>query len=75
MPCGLYNSNINNTVVCDNGLVSDTRILANSVVHDEAVIFGCGSVSCSSSTAFGNGLELPVGVEVIFAIFLALPYI
>lgn len=64
MPSGLYNSNISNAIVCDNALVSDTRLLANSVIHEDAVVMGCGSVNCSSGTAFGNGLELPVGVEV-----------
>jgi hypothetical protein len=64
MPAGVYNSNINNAVICDDALVSDTRLLANSVIHERAVVFGCGTISCSKATAFGNGLILPVGVEV-----------
>ena len=40
-----------------------TNLLANAVVRSNSIIMGCGVISCTGSTAFGNGTALPLGLD------------
>jgi hypothetical protein len=64
VPTGLYNSTIVDSVVESNSLVQNTTMMAKTLVRSSSAVMGCGSVVCSGSTTFGNGILLPVGVEI-----------
>jgi hypothetical protein len=64
IPTGLYNSTIVDSVIESNSLVQNTTMMAKTLVRSSSAVVGCGSVVCSGTTTFGNGIELPVGVEI-----------
>jgi hypothetical protein len=64
LPTGLYGSTIVDCIITDNALVHDTSLLARCLLGARAVVMGCGTVMCTGNTSYGNGIELPVGVEV-----------
>ncbi len=63
LPSGIYNSTLAQCVVGDNALVQDVRMLSNVVVGADAILLNCGSVACTAQTTFGNGIQIPVGIE------------
>jgi hypothetical protein len=64
LPAGVYRSTVANAVIGDDALVRDVRLLSNYALGAGAVLLDCGSITCDAGTAFGNGTELPLGVEV-----------
>ena len=60
---GVYESTLSNCVIGNDALVHNVRLLSNYVVGSRAVVFNCGSLTSSAKASFGNGNELPVGVE------------
>eukprot|EP00511_Aplanochytrium_stocchinoi_P003029 CAMPEP_0204828700 /NCGR_PEP_ID=MMETSP1346-20131115/6604_1 /ASSEMBLY_ACC=CAM_ASM_000771 /TAXON_ID=215587 /ORGANISM="Aplanochytrium stocchinoi, Strain GSBS06" /LENGTH=684 /DNA_ID=CAMNT_0051957979 /DNA_START=147 /DNA_END=2201 /DNA_ORIENTATION=- len=64
LPCGLYNSYIRDCVIMDNVRVSGCELLDSTYIESRAAVVGCGIITCSGNTTFGNGLELPIIVEV-----------
>src|SRR5207302_9099733 len=54
MPSGVYNSTISDSVIGDNALVYEVKLLHNYSIAHAALAFNCGHVSCAGSTAFGN---------------------
>jgi hypothetical protein len=63
LPSGLSNSTIVNSLVGHDALVRDVHLLANYVIASGVVLANCGSITATGPTAFGNGKELPVGLE------------
>src|SRR5262245_8611540 len=63
LPTGVYHSTVANSVVGNDALLRDVKLLANHVVGAGAVLSNCGSVTCDGVTAFGNGQALPIGIE------------
>lgn len=63
IPTGIFRSLISNSEIGNDAVVHEVRILGNMIVKDRAVILNCGSVICSGTTTFGNGIELPVAIE------------
>ena len=63
MPCGIADSVISDCSISGMSLVSRNTLLANVLVLDSAVVSGCGVVSCSGPTSFGNGMKLPLGLD------------
>jgi hypothetical protein len=63
MPAGIYNSTVSHSVIGHNALLRDVRLLHNYVVGESVLLFDCGRVTCAGPTAFGNGLELSLGIE------------
>lgn len=69
-PSGCYRATIRDSVVLDDALVQDTMLLDRVLVDARAAVVGCGVVlfqraesDKGSSTVFGNGTTLHVGVE------------
>eukprot|EP00124_Ichthyophonus_hoferi_P000096 Ihof_evm16s3 gene=Ihof_evmTU16s3 len=60
---GIYNSDLHNVVVLNDALVSRTALLSNVLVGAGACVLGCGELLCTTSTGFGNGVELPIAIE------------
>lgn len=60
---GLSNSTVADSVIGHNALVRDVRLLANTVVGEEAVLVDCGRVTCAPGATFGNGLRVAVALE------------
>jgi hypothetical protein len=44
-------------------LVQGVKLLANTVIGEEAILFDCGRILCEGETTFGNGLDLPLAIE------------
>jgi hypothetical protein len=63
LPSGVYNSTIVDSTIGNNALVQEVKVLANTVVCEEAVLFDCGRILCEGETTFGNGLDLPLAIE------------
>src|SRR5262245_44279591 len=63
LPAGVYHSTLADCVIGHDALVRDVKFLANYAVGEGALLWDCGSVACDGPTAFGNGLELPLGNE------------
>lgn len=62
--CGVYNSYINNCIIDGQSLISNCNLVKNVRVCDNAVLIGCGEVIGKPKHNFGNGRELPLGLEV-----------
>ena len=60
---GLYNTMFGDCHIGDGVLVTGTKLIANVVVRDGAVLVGCGAITCSGSTAFANGVAVPLGLD------------
>src|SRR5205807_4308390 len=39
------------------------KLISGYVVDSNAVLVDCGAITCEERTTFGNGLELPLGIE------------
>ncbi len=63
IPTGLYNCRVVNSVIADNALVADTKLLANYLIGKKAVVFGNGVVSANPPCRFGTGQAISVGLE------------
>jgi hypothetical protein len=63
MPAGVYDSAVSHSVIGNNALIRDVKLLHNYVVGEAALVFDCGRVTCTGPTAFGNGVELSLGIE------------
>jgi hypothetical protein len=61
VPTGIYHSTVAGSVIGNDALVRDVKLLASHVVGPAAVLWNCGSITCDSLTRFGNGAALPVG--------------
>ena len=67
LPAGIFNSTVVDTVICDGARVSDTVLLARSVVGSGAAVVGCGAVVMTTKAqacTFANGRSLAIAVEV-----------
>lgn len=63
LPAGLERATLINSVIGNDVLIRDVKLLANYVVGEGVILLDCGTLLCESGTAFGNGNALPVGVE------------
>lgn len=63
VPAGVYGSRVANCVIGHDALVQDVKLLNRYVVGVDAVLFDCGSITCDTRTAFGNGAVLSLGLE------------
>jgi hypothetical protein len=64
LPAGIDHATLVHCVIGNDALIRDVKLLANYVVADGAVLLGCGSVTCEGWTTFGNGISLPIGIQV-----------
>jgi hypothetical protein len=53
--CGIYNSNIKNSVIGDKICISYVKNLSNYVIHDNVIIENVGTLSADVNSGFGNG--------------------
>eukprot|EP01134_Creolimax_fragrantissima_P005561 CFRG5561T1 len=63
LPTGVFSSDLNNVTIGNNSLVSRCVLLNNCAVGEGVCILGCGELSCTGTTAFGMGEELPIAIE------------
>jgi hypothetical protein len=63
LPAGVYRSTVANSVVGNDALVRDVKLLHNHVVGPGALVFACGSLTCDGQSAFGNGSVLSLAIE------------
>ena len=63
VPTGLVRATIINSVIGHNAAIRDVVLLSRCVIGAGAAVIGCGQVSGSGSTSFGNGYAMPLGVE------------
>ncbi|HUI92438.1 MAG TPA: DUF4954 family protein [Chitinivibrionales bacterium] len=62
IPCGIYKSVIVESEIGNNCLVYDVS-MARYLVLDQAVVHRVGALVCTGTCTFGNGLDIPVGIE------------
>jgi len=63
LPAGVYGSTVADSIIGNDALVQDVRLLANVVVGEAAILFDCGRIVCEGTTTFGNGFDLPLAIE------------
>jgi hypothetical protein len=63
LPAGIYRSTLANCVIGHDALIRDVKILAGYIVCPCAILLDCGSIVCEGETAFGNGSQIPLGIE------------
>jgi len=63
LPAGIYRSTLANCVIGHDALVRDVKILAGYIVCPGAILLDCGSITCEGGTGFGNGGQIPLGIE------------
>lgn len=63
LPAGVYRSTVVNSVIGNDALVREVRLLHNQVVGPGALLFACGSLTCDGKSAFGNGAVLSLAIE------------
>jgi hypothetical protein len=63
IPAGIYDSTVANCVIGSDALIQDVKLLVGYAVADNAVLLDCGAITCDEYTTFGNGAELPLGIE------------
>ena len=61
---GVYNCDLCNVTVGDDAHLANNGLIANVQVGAGAIVRGCGSVACTGETAFGNGQQVSLGLEV-----------
>jgi hypothetical protein len=62
LPSGIYKSTIADSEIAGSSLVSGSTV-ARYVVCEGAVVYCVGSLACSGKCSFGNGRDIPVGIE------------
>lgn len=60
---GLSNCTIVDSVIGNDALVKDVRLLANIVVAEGAIVADCGRITCAPGATFGNGTRAAVALE------------
>jgi hypothetical protein len=63
LPSGVFHSTVVNSVIGNDALVRDVKLLANYVIGEAALVSNCGTVATDDRTTFGNGMALPLGLE------------
>ncbi len=63
LPTGVYGCTVADSCIGADALVKQVGFLAKCVVKERAVVFGCGLVAGEEGAEFGNGGELPIGIE------------
>ena len=61
MPAGVYNAVVHNCTIGDNVFINRIgNYIADYNIGDNVVIENTGTINCSGSTTFGNGVEVSV---------------
>ncbi|MDI6782722.1 MAG: DUF4954 family protein [bacterium] len=63
LPSGIYNSTLINSIIGDNAIIRDVKLLANYWIKEKAVVFNIAEIATQKATAFGNGVELSLAIE------------
>jgi len=63
VPRGIYNSTIINCEIGNNVLIKDIKILSNYIIDEGATLINNGTITADSNNTFGNGIEIPLGIE------------
>jgi len=63
LPSGIYNSAISDSIIEDDVLISDVKLLSNYIVKKDAVLFNNGVIVCEENSNFGNGREISIAIE------------
>jgi hypothetical protein len=63
LPSGIYNSTIINSVIADNALIREVKLLSNYWIKEKAVVSNVAEIATRKATAFGNGIELSLAIE------------
>src|SRR5262245_27471853 len=61
--CGVFGSTIANSCVGHNSLVRNVGLLSNCAVGARVCLSDCGRIICNGTTAFGNGIAIPIGPQ------------
>jgi hypothetical protein len=64
LSAGVYDSVLVDSIVEDDALVYNVGVLSNYVVGPGAVLANTKSIACTAGTCFGNGVEMPIAIEV-----------
>jgi len=63
LPSGVYSSCVVSSIVEDDALVKEVKLLSNYVVKKGSILFACGTIVSDEKTNFGNGFEIPIAIE------------
>ena len=63
LPAGIYDCTVIDSQIGNDCLIENVRFMANTVVERNAVVFDCGSITCSGAAKFGCGQALALAIE------------
>lgn len=63
LPSGVYRSTLSNCAIGPDALVRNVGLLAGYAIGARVLISDCGQVVCGGTTAFGNGIAIPIGPQ------------
>jgi len=63
LPCGIFNSTIQDSIIDKGVLIKDTKILKNYYIGKNSLLLNNGVISYKEDSTIGNGIEISVGIE------------
>lgn len=63
LPTGIYNSTIENSVIGQNVLIKDVKLIKNYYVGENVELINNGSICAQSDNTYGNGVSMSMGIE------------
>ncbi|MFH0975974.1 MAG: DUF4954 family protein [Spirochaetota bacterium] len=63
LPSGIYKSTIIDSEIGDGCCIWEAKCVSNYIVKAGSVVFYTGSLVCGGKSAFGNGRDIPIGIE------------
>jgi len=63
LPCGIYNSTIQDSIIDKNVLIKDIKLLKNYYIGKNVLLLNNGIITSEETPAYGNGIEISVGIE------------
>ncbi len=63
LPPGIYCSTIQDSIIDENVLIKDVKLLKNYYIGKNALLINNGMIMSDKNPVYGNGIEISVGIE------------
>ncbi len=63
LPCGIFNSTIQDSIIDENVLIKDVKILKNYYIAKNVLLLNNGAIISDEFPLYGNGIKISVGIE------------
>ena len=63
LPCGVFDSVINNSVLCGSSAIYRCGIISNYIISGNCTLYSVNSITAGTGLCFGSGRVIPAGPE------------